>query len=376
MNVSLPAAGAATTAASEGHQLLIEEGEVLVTAVFFVIALASVCATGSSAVGTSLFWPANAIAAALLVRLRSIHWVRSSVSLFLAGVMANALGDNESLQAAMLMSFGDVLEILVAVYLLRSPLRMPFPEITLPDGARLLILLGLIIPAAGTLPGAMAAHLAYGVPLRTAAMTWYVSTVSGAVLCAPSLYLCSSQKLRRLFARATLRRNVAIAVACLIFAYVAIRFLRYPLMWMGLPLLIGSFWIGAFGVALLCELLGIFIVTLWWLGVRPPGMIISLHEPGVLATLPFLALASLNLWPVLVGLAADDRERATRAVRANEERFRQSLRHSPLGVLIRALDGRLLLANDAFLKMLGCSREELESLGSDQIVHPDDLEAC
>jgi diguanylate cyclase (GGDEF)-like protein/PAS domain S-box-containing protein len=64
-----------------------------------------------------------------------------------------------------------------------------------------------------------------------------------------------------------------------------------------------------------------------------------------------------------------------RALRFNEQRFRQSLRHSPAGVVIRGLDGKLTMANDAFLEMLGYSWEELSTLTAEQLVHPDDHEA-
>jgi diguanylate cyclase (GGDEF)-like protein/PAS domain S-box-containing protein len=61
-----------------------------------------------------------------------------------------------------------------------------------------------------------------------------------------------------------------------------------------------------------------------------------------------------------------------RALRFNEQRFRQSLRHSPTGIVMRGLDGKINMVNDAFLKMFGYDWEELRTMTAQQLVHPDD----
>jgi diguanylate cyclase (GGDEF)-like protein/PAS domain S-box-containing protein len=268
-----------------------------------------------------------------------------------------------------------LLEVGLTAYLLRFYARLPFPNITVVSGVRMLAFIGIGIPAVAALPGAAAVSLTFGTPFWSAAANWYTAIAAGAVLCAPPIYLYNSKALQRLVSPEARSWNLVLAVVCLVVTYCAIRYSRFPLIALSIPLIVVAFQVGAFGAALMCELAGLLVVVLWYAGVRPLGSAVPLTETGALAGLPFVALAAIMLSPIVMGLAAEDRERAMRALRFNEQRFRQSLRHSPAGVVIRGLDGKLTMANDAFLEMLGYTWEQLSTLTAEQLVHPDDHEA-
>jgi two-component system, OmpR family, phosphate regulon sensor histidine kinase PhoR len=55
--------------------------------------------------------------------------------------------------------------------------------------------------------------------------------------------------------------------------------------------------------------------------------------------------------------------------------WRLTLQHSPIGMTLVGLDGRLLMVNDAFCAMLGYDDEHLTSVGFQELTHPDDLDA-
>jgi len=76
----------------------------------------------------------------------------------------------------------------------------------------------------------------------------------------------------------------------------------------------------------------------------------------------------------ILGVARDitRRRHAEEALRESEARFRTIFTHSPLGIVLRDLEGRLLEANPAALKILGHSFEEIFGSGHD-FVHPDDF---
>jgi PAS domain S-box-containing protein len=57
-----------------------------------------------------------------------------------------------------------------------------------------------------------------------------------------------------------------------------------------------------------------------------------------------------------------ERQHARRALMASEARFRGLIELSPIGIALGDPDGRILLANDAFLSMLGYGREEASLL--------------
>lgn len=52
-----------------------------------------------------------------------------------------------------------------------------------------------------------------------------------------------------------------------------------------------------------------------------------------------------------------------------------TVQHSPIGMVLVGLDGRLLLANRALCDMLGYSADELTTHGFQELTHPEDLEA-
>ena len=358
----------------EHGKRLVTRGEVFVTALYFLVALSSIALTRNS-VGSSLLWPANAITAAFLVRLPAIRWGRIFLGVLCAGTLANVLGAHDAPLGSLAMAAVDLLEVGLTAYLLRFYARLPFPNITVVSGVRMLAFIGIGIPAVAALPGAAAVSLTFGTPFWSAAANWCTAIAAGAVLCAPPIYLYSSKALQRLVSPETRSWNLILAVVSLVVTYCAIRYSRFPLIALSIPLIVVAFQVGAFGAALMCELAGLLVVVLWYAGVRPLGSAVPLTETGALAGLPFVALAAIMLSPIIMGLAAEDRERAMRALRFNEQRFRQSLRHSPAGVVIRGLDGKLTMANDAFLEMLGYTWEELSTLTAEQLMHPDDHEA-
>jgi PAS domain S-box-containing protein len=68
------------------------------------------------------------------------------------------------------------------------------------------------------------------------------------------------------------------------------------------------------------------------------------------------------------------RRRAEQALRNSEERFRKIFENATLGIGYAGVeDHRIQLANDAFCRMLGYTREELTAIPIEKITHPDDL---
>ena len=78
-----------------------------------------------------------------------------------------------------------------------------------------------------------------------------------------------------------------------------------------------------------------------------------------------------------VGLCVDITERKQReiALLESEKRFRDFMEFAPIGMVIVALDGRLLKVNQALCSILGYARDDLEVLSFEDLTHPDDLAA-
>ena len=63
------------------------------------------------------------------------------------------------------------------------------------------------------------------------------------------------------------------------------------------------------------------------------------------------------------------------ALAESEQRFRSAIDSSPIGFALCTTDDRYLLVNDAFCRIAGRTREELELLTWRDLTHPDDLDA-
>jgi hypothetical protein len=59
----------------------------------------------------------------------------------------------------------------------------------------------------------------------------------------------------------------------------------------------------------------------------------------------------------------------------NDDLWRLTLQHSPIGMTLVGLDGRLLMVNHALCEMLGYDAETLCQRGFQELTHPDDLDA-
>ncbi|MGH7670836.1 MAG: PAS domain S-box protein, partial [Gemmatimonadaceae bacterium] len=89
---------------------------------------------------------------------------------------------------------------------------------------------------------------------------------------------------------------------------------------------------------------------------------------------------TFNGRPAVLTLATDvtDRDHAADALRRSEERYRRLIQEAPYGIEITTIDGRILDANPALARMLGCAGPE-QLIGHSILglyVNPDDREAA
>src|ERR1700727_2046068 len=113
---------------SERRRGLVTESEILVIALYFLVALASIALTRNAS-GSSLLWPANAVTAALLVRSPSVRWGRIFVGLLFGGTLANVLGAHDAPIGSIAMAGVDLIEVGLTTWLFRSYARLSFPNI-------------------------------------------------------------------------------------------------------------------------------------------------------------------------------------------------------------------------------------------------------
>jgi diguanylate cyclase len=335
--------------------------EIPVGVAVFVSACISIFLTRAPG-GIALLWPSTAIAAALLIRLPRVRWGRAVASVFAAFFLANLTVGHRSWPIAGLFTCVNLGEMGLMVAAFRIAWRLPYPYITIAQAALMMAIFGVAIPGIMSLLGGLLLHVFYGTPLLPGTLQWWVSHTVGACLLGPPIILFSVKGLKRLVRERFLVENTLTFLGCLAGCYLTIRFVRFPFVTIELLLLSAAFRIGGFGAALMSLCLGLLMTNLWMLGIRPLGLDPAAAKSSTLVGLPVIALLATLMLPIAVGLGSDARRAAVRALRASERRFREAMKHSPIGMLLSDLNGIWTYSNLALQQMLGYTAEELRAL--------------
>jgi diguanylate cyclase len=311
--------------------------------------------------GITLFWPGCAIAAALLIRLPRIRWISAAISVVAALLIANVVAAHRSWPVAALFTGVGVSEIAMMVAVFRT-WRFPYPDITVNQAAIMTAIFGIAIPGVAAIGAGFILHMNFAVPFIEGTLQWWSSHAIGACLLGPPIILFSVRGFGRLLKGQFLAVNALTLLACLVGCYLTIRYVRFPFVSMGLLLLIAAFRMGALGTALMSLCCGLMITNLWILGIRPLGLDPAAATSDSLLGLPVIALLACVMPPIAVGLGSDARRAAAGALRMSVRRFRESMEHSPIGMLISDLNGIWGYTNIALQQMLGYTAEEFRAL--------------
>ena len=349
----------------------VPRAELGIAALFFLLAAAEILA--GRRLHVTLLWPSDAVAAALLIRLPQLRWWSAGLALTAAGVAANFVAVH-AWGFALALTGVHLGEIALMVWTYRVAFRFPYPHISIDQAAHMTLLYGLAIPAGAAAAGGWVVHAALGAPWRTIFDQWWVTDAVGACLFGPPLILCSRKGWQRLVQRRFLPQNVGTLLLCMLACYGAIRYVKFPFVVFGVPLLAAAFRLGGFGAALLSLCSGLTVLGLWLLGVRPSGLEVqAAHHAGSISGLPLFALLASLLPSVAVGLGTDARRAALRSLRFSERRFRESLAHSPVGIILSDLQGVWTYTNVALQRMLGYGQDELRNVPVAFLSHPEDV---
>lgn len=345
--------------------------ELGVAAAFLAAALAAVIGT-RFATDLALIWPGTAIAASILIRLRKVRWPLALASIFIAGILANLLGADDSWPEAVGLAFVNVAEVAIAAYVFRVLIRYPFPDITIFQASYLTLVMAVVVPTCGALLAGGLLHLLDSAPLWESVQRGWMADALGVCVFAPPIILFSRKGLDKLREPAHLRENLLGIPVCLLMTYLAISYVPFPFVFIALAPMMAAFQVGAFGTAILTMLNCMAVMLLWIFDVRPMG--VELGGGGAaLESLPFLPLIATTIPPIAVGLATDARRRLNRTLRAGERRFREAMEHSPLGVVLLDRAGNWTFINAAMKQMLGLGSADTSQLKLESMAHPDEV---
>ena len=317
--------------------------------------------------GIALLWPGTAIAAALLIRLPQVRWKVAIPAVLIAALLANMLAGHRSWDMAAQLAAVSGLEISLMVVVFRFLLIYPYPHISINNAAVMTAFFGCVFPGVGALVAGSVLHASLGVPYGQGALQWWSSHAVGACLLGPPIILFSLEELERLFSKKFRVENILTMLLALAGCYLAICYVRFPFVSMGLILLIASFRLGGFGASLMSLACGMLITTLWLLGVRPLGLDPATAISSSLLDLPVIALLSTLMPAIAVGLGSDARRAAARELRHSEARYRLVVEDQSELISVASLDGEISFVNKAYAALYG--REGRSMVGTNFYDH-------
>lgn len=334
--------------------------ELLVAVAVFASAYLSIFVTHVSG-GITLFWPANGIAAATLMRLPQVRWASAAALIWLA-LLGALLLSHHDWPTALEFACVNGAEIALQTAAFRLLWVFPIPDITVLQAIGITAVSGVLIPGLVAVVAGLLLETHPGMAYAAGVRQWWSSHTIGACLLGAPIVLFSVERWKRLLRRRYRMQNALTLLLILLGSYLLIRYTRFPFVTIGALLFIGAFRLEGLGASLAGFTTGLLIMALWIVGIRPNGLGSTAGATGTLIDLPALALLAALMPPVTVGIGAAMRRLTLRALTMSERRFRESIAHSPIGMLIADLDGTWTYSNVALQKMLGYTAEELRSL--------------
>jgi diguanylate cyclase (GGDEF)-like protein/PAS domain S-box-containing protein len=263
-------------------------------------------------------------------------------------------------------TFVNIIEACVGALLLRKLLPWYNPLQNLNDWIRLAVGSALIPPLVG---GVLVYLLIPNAdPLRNF-LTWVLSESIGALALVPLGLLFKPHYLLRHRNPKLLLETLVTTLITLVLCWAAITWLPWPftcvivlLMWSAVRLPRME--------AYLVFLATIMMVSLMMArnpaSITPQNVIVAFNAPW----LPFLMmLLPANVMTMVMYAFRAERKHITES----EERFRNAMEYSAIGMALVGIEGQWLQANKALCNFLGYSQTELQSLTFQQLTWPEDL---
>ena len=325
-------------------------------------------------IGFATFWPAAGLYISVLAAVPPQRWLPFVAGAAVANVLSDVALHAKPIVVSLAFFVANTASAAAAGALLQRALGTPAVIADVGGVLRLVVavLLGAVLSAS---VGALTVHEAFGTPFAEGWLTWWSSDALGALLVAPAL-LAGPGPMAASGERETDRSGahvlgllLALSVATAIFLHGSPTF---PLPFLFLPPLVwAALRFGIAGGALAMLGVAVAIVGATRAGLGPYAAADAAGQPFVLQML----LAVYALVVLIVSAQFLERRRAEQQVReanetleqrvaartehldASESRYRRLVELAPDPIFVER-SGRIVLANRAFLMLVGASRPE------------------
>lgn len=317
--------------------------------------------------GIPAIWLANALACAMLVGNPPRHWPALLGSMTLAATLAQTLTQDTSLTSFYLQA-PHLLEVVVAAWLLRRCSAAKH----LHHNPRALIktlLRGCLWPV--LLSASLNATLINQLQPGDYGDYWLISFASsciGSLAMLPLFLHLQQRSVQQNLAEFSSLLSPALLLLCLGLSLLALQFLPFPFVYIGLPLLLTAFYLSFANVALIGSTMAIMISMTLSTGFFPLPPMTATWQSLLL----YLPIAAVLLPPLLLASSLQQSRQREQDFRLSEERFRGALAFAGTGFALATHDGEIREANQRLGEILDYPPEQLPGLQLLDLTYPED----
>ncbi|WP_083383984.1 MULTISPECIES: diguanylate cyclase [unclassified Cupriavidus] len=315
-------------------------------------------------------WLASAFALGLLLR-RPRAETRGLLASVLAGILLANWLMGDSFGAALLLAGANTAEIGLSAWLARQLLASTRQASTGPlAGFAIVMGTGSTIgPAVGATLGAAVISTVYQGLYTSAWWTWWTSDALGAVLLLPLMATLTRERILTTLAPRRRWRLAGLSLLCLATSCATVWLGHEHFIVLSMPLLLTALGSNPLVTALLA-LLSVTVTVLLDLYSAHAGWHAA---PTALLQSGQISAALIVIFPICIAFVVEQNRHDRNELRGSEQRFRQAMEHSAIGMALVSLDGRWHTVNRAICELFGYSADEMAELPFQTITHPDDL---
>jgi diguanylate cyclase (GGDEF)-like protein/PAS domain S-box-containing protein len=319
----------------------------------------------------STLWPSTGFLLGVLLCLPRAQWSKYIVAGFVVDLVVNLSPPlNEPFSIAIYLALCNVIEVLLAAYLLHGTISAK-PGFSRPRQLIQLFAYGVIVaPAVASLFASFSLTGRFGWPIFPSFQSWFTGDALGIAIMTP-LYL-SFRRRTRPSKRSRLEAINLIALLCCL-SLVVFWQTSLPLLFVIFPcLLLLEVRLGLAGSAV--GLLAVSVIGGYFTarGHGPIGLThLTTLSLRILVLQFFIGISMIVLYIVEVVIA--ERNRFELKLTASEGRFRLLAEGSSDMIMLMNLHGRCQYVSPAVKKLLGWEPDEFLPLNIDELVHPSEL---
>jgi len=326
---------------------------ILIAAIYLATAKLGLMLAYPGTNATPIWIPTGiAIAAVLMLGYRA--WPGIAFGAFAANFIFMAdlnLPLSISISASFATAFGNTLEALTAVFLIRRFSKSANIFEQTADILKFIILGALLSTAISATVGSLTLSMSSGGwgQFGSIWLTWWLGDAMGALLIVPLVISFSKPEFLRLVSYPNIIRNSLLTTGTLAIWYLVFMN-NYPLVYLLIPILVlASFYLGQLGSAAV-----IFIISIF-------STLITLKNGGPFASYPLneslllqqTFIGSISITTMILSCLVSNKKKSESTLRASEEYNRLLFNTSPVGLALSKMDGTLLDINTAYSKIIG-----------------------